>query len=205
MATTGILFGLGDGMAQFLFPVYNENGETEYNKQRTLRAMTFGFFIHAPINVKYSIKTLPKLRNPMIDKYRSIWSAKKIHFFDSLFRVTIDQLFVPGLMWIPLYNISMCHLAMHENPMELAMDKLRNNWWTVLKASWTVWPAFQMFNLMFVPVHLRIFCANIWSVGWNCFLSFIHNTLGHGKGSGHKIEELVDIQDEEQEITMVYS
>ena len=35
-------------------------------------------------------------------------------------------------------------------------------------------------------------------------LSFVHNTKGHGRGSGRKIEELLDIEDDAQEITMVY-
>ena len=46
---------------------------------------------------------------------------------------------------------------------------------------------------------------NIWSIGWNCFLSFVHNTGGHGKGSGKVLEEIVDIETADEEQTMVYS
>ena len=72
-------------------------------------------------------------------------------------------------------------LAQHENPFDVISNKLHNNWWTVLQASWTVWPGFQLFNLYFIPVHLRIVALNIWATGWNGFLSFVHNTKGHGK------------------------
>ena len=103
-----------------------------------------------------------------------------------------------------MYNVVMVTLAGYKNPLEIAREKLENNWWTVLKASWTVWPGFQYVNLFFIPVQFRIISGNVWSVFWNTFLSFIHNTPGHGKGSGRVLEELVDIEDDKQEVTMVY-
>ncbi|RLV95734.1 Protein SYM1 [Spathaspora sp. JA1] len=223
MVTTGLLFGVGDVIAQSLFPhktvhsETNEKGESQdvevvsdYTLQRTTRAMIYGSFFFAPISVLWHGKTLPKIKNPFVSLMRRNRmkehpeSKKRLHFYDTVFRLTIDQLIFPAFVWIPLYNTVMITLAQHENPIELVKQKLRNNWWNVLKASWTVWPGFQLFNLYFIPVHLRIVCSNIWATGWNAFLSFVHNTKGHGKGSGKRLEELVDIEDDEQEITMIY-
>lgn len=211
MLTTGFFFGSGDVVAQKLFPHKTDNDEPEsYNFPRTLRAVTYGSFFFAPISVMWHGKTLPFLKNPLIKGLRrkamedSPKLKTRLHFYDTLYRLTLDQLFFPALIWIPLYNVVMVTLALHEHPLDVAADNLRKNWWNVLKASWTVWPAFQMVNLFFIPIHLRIVAANMWSVGWNAFLSFVHNTRGHGKGSGHKVEEIVDIEDEKQEVTMVY-
>ena len=82
-------------------------------------------------------------------------------------------------------------------------NKLHNNWWTVCKQVGQ-YGLDSIVQLIFYPVHLRIVALNIWATGWNGFLSFVHNTKGHGKGSGRKIEELLDIEDDAQEITMVY-
>ncbi|KAI5966445.1 SYM1 [Candida pseudojiufengensis] len=224
MITTSILFGFGDITAQSLFKhqiittktdektgeKYEEVEISDYNFARTCRAVIYGMLFFAPISVMWHGKTLPKLKNPFINILERTrmeqheHSQRKLHFYDSVFRMGIDQLIFPALVWIPLYNTVMVILAQHDDPFGVIKSKLENNWFNVLKASWTVWPAFQLFNLYFVPVHLRIVTANFWATGWNCFLSFVHNTAGHGKGSGHKIEELVDIEDDDQEITMVY-
>ncbi|CAK7905582.1 protein Sym1p [[Candida] anglica] len=207
MMSTGILFGAGDGLAQWMFPHRDhDDHETSFNYQRTARAMIYGSMFFAPLAVMWYGKKLPTLKNPFVSqRVRARMSPFGAEFSDVLFRVGIDQLFVPGLVWIPLYNVVMTTLALHEHPLDLAYEKLSNNWWNVLRASWTVWPIFQLFSFTFIPVHLRIVAANFWSIGWNCFLSFVHNTPGHGKGTGKKLEELVDIEDDAEEQTMVYS
>lgn len=205
MISTGVFFGSGDALAQHMFP-HQDAEHQEFNYQRTARAMIYGSCFFAPLGVLWYGRKLPLLKNPFLSaKNRLEWLQKRVHAADILYRVGLDQLFVPALVWIPMYNVVMSTLAMHEHPLDVAADKLRNNWWKVLKANWTVWPIFQVVSFTLIPVHLRIVCANIWSVGWNCFLSFLHNTPGHGKGSGHLIEELVDIEDEAEEQTMVYS
>lgn len=209
MTTTGFFFGAGDVLAQSMFPHIAE-GEEESNGKfyypRTVRAATYGSLFFAPISVIWHRKTLPYIKNPLISKVRrQLWiqtHPKLLHFYDVIFRVTLDQLFITSLVWIPMYNVVMVTLAGYPDPLGVARSKLEANWWNVLKASWTVWPGFQFVNLFFIPVQLRVVAANIWSVFWNSYLSFIHNTPGHGKGSGKRVEELVDIQD--GEITMVY-
>lgn len=209
MVTTGILFGTGDAVAQHFFPHQvpdDPDYVSHYNFQRTLRACIYGSVFFAPCAVMWYGRKLPTIKNPFMSAARRAkMLPKREELGDVVFRVALDQLFVPGLIWIPMYNIVMSALALHEHPLDVAIAKLEKNWWNVLKASWTVWPVFQLFSFIFVPVHLRVLASNFWSIGWNCFLSFVHNTPGHGKGTGHKIEELVDIEDDAEETTMVYN
>ncbi|KAM9901772.1 hypothetical protein OXX79_004341 [Metschnikowia pulcherrima] len=209
MVGSGVFFGTGDLLAQYLFPHHIDDDlekPTEYHSDRTLRAMVYGCFFFGPVSVKWTTKTLPFIISPFLSQLkRSTMRPTAIHIHDTLFRLAVDALFMPGLIWIPMYNTVMSALAFHSDPLAVAGEKLRNNWWNVLKANWTVWTPLQLFNLFCVPVHLRIVVSNVWSIGWNCFLSFVHNTSGHGKGSGKIIEELVDIESADEEQTMVYS
>ncbi|KAI5906033.1 Protein SYM1 [Candida parapsilosis] len=182
MVTTGLFFGLGDIIAQSLFPHTITTTKTdkdgyevevteisEYTPERTMRAMIYGSIFFAPISVLWHGKTLPKMKNPFISmvkrKMMETKSRKRLHFYDTVFRLGVDQLLFPAFVWIPLYNTVMVMLAQHEDPFGVIRNKLENNWWTVLRANWTVWPGFQLVNLYFIPVHLRIVCANVWSTG----------------------------------------
>ncbi|RCK55067.1 Protein SYM1 [Candida viswanathii] len=203
----GIFFTIGDYAAQSLFP---KEPDLPLDHKRMIRAGLYGSCFFAPISVLWHGKTLPKLKNPFINlfhrkKMEQVPAMrKKLHFYDSVFRMGIDQLIFPGFVWIPLYNTVMVILAGRDDPFQVIQDKLYNNWWRVLSANWTVWPGFQLFNLYFIPVHLRIVALNVWATGWNTFLSFVHNTKGHGHGSGHRLEEIVDIDDDEQEFYVFY-
>lgn len=209
MFTTSVLFGAGDCLAQGLFPHHVDddlNKPTEFHSDRLVRAMIYGCFFFAPVSVKWTTKTLPFIHSPFLSATkRATKSFLSINVHDNLYRLVVDSLFMPSIVWIPMYNIVMSALALHDDPLAVAREKLENNWWNVLKANWTVWPPLQLVNLFFVPIHLRIVVSNVWSIGWNCYLSFVHNTLGHGKGSGHLIEELVDIETADEEQTMVYA
>lgn len=209
MVGCGVFFGLGDLLAQRLYPHHVDDDldkPTELHADRTVRAMIYGTFFFAPLSVKWHTKTLPFLTSPfLLAARRAAMLARAVGVHDNLFRLALDALIVPGLVWIPLYNTVMSTLALHADPLAVAREKLRNNWWKVLKANWAVWTPLQLFNLFCMPVHLRVVVANFWLIGWNCFLSFVHNTKGHGRGSGNKLEELVDIESADEEQTMVYA
>lgn len=209
MVSTGLFFGFGDYLAQQLFPHHIDddvNKKTEFHIERTIRASIYGLLIFGPLSVKWHRLTLPFIRSPfLLTAKRARLTPKQVDNHDNMFRLVIDAIIMPAIVWIPLYNTAMSTLALHDDPLQVALEKLRNNWWNVLKASWTVWTPLQLVNLFFVPVHLRIILSNVWLIGWNCFLSFVHNTKGHGKGSGSLVEELVDIESADEEQTMVYA
>lgn len=209
MLSTGLLFAAGDGLAQTFFPHHEDEDfekPAEFHPQRTLRALVYGSLFFAPLTVKWHTQLLPSIQSPLLSAASRLqMSAARIKVHENMFRLLLDALIVPGIVWIPLYNTVMSVLAMHEHPLEVAQDKLKANWWTVLRASWVVWTPLQMVNLFFVPIHLRVVTSNVWSVGWASFLSFMHNTPGHGRGSGHYFEEILDIETADEEETMVYA
>lgn len=192
MFTTGIVFSIGDYLSQTYF--HQEGNHKQHDWHRSLRAWTYGTFCFSPMAVLWYGKTLPFINNPFISqRIRRSMSPKTLGVCDNVFRIGIDQLIVPGLLWIPMYNTVMSYLSFHENPWENAKDKLQKNWWAVLKMNWVVWPAFQFINFTFVPIHLRVVGTNVCSIGWNCFLSTIHNTKGHFRNtflaSIHEMDE----------------
>lgn len=209
MVGSGLFFGAGDLLAQHLFPHHVDDDPEKpavLHMDRTIRAVIYGCFFFGPVLVKWHTKTLPFIMSPFLSALRRSQMPKtSIHVHDTLFRLVVDALVMPGLIWIPMYNTVMSALAFHSDPLAVAAEKLRNNWWNVLRANWTVWTPLQIVNLFWVPVHLRIVVSNVWSIGWNCFLSFVHNTKGHGKGSGKILEEIVDIETADEEQTMVYA
>ncbi|CUM68012.1 uncharacterized protein PRCAT00005727001 [Priceomyces carsonii] len=205
MVGTSLFFSTGDIIAQLSFPprshdIKNQDlsesvkSRSGFDYKRTLRGAVYGAFVFAPCAVTWYGRRLPKIKNPFIRKHRDTWSQKKLHVYDTLFRVTLDQLFVPGFIWIPMYVTSMSILSLNEHPLDVARENLRNNWWHVLKANWIVWPAFQLVNMYLIPVHIRVVCANLWSVGWNCFISYVGNSR---RVSNKVLEEVTTVEDPE--------
>lgn len=209
MLGSGVFFGLGDLLAQYLFPHHIDDDldkPTEFHGQRTVRAMVYGCVFFGPLSVKWHTNTLPYIMSPFLSAVRrQQLSPGRVHVHDTLFRLVLDAMLMSSLVWIPLYNTAMSVMAMHKDPFHVAAEKLRNNWWNVLRANWAVWTPLQLVNLFCVPVHLRVVTSNVWLIGWNSYLSFVHNTKGHGKGLGKFLEEIVDIESADEEQTMVYA
>lgn len=191
MVTAGILFGGGDFLAQKLFP---EKENQKYDYYRTLRACTYGSVFFSPIAVLWYTKKLPFIKNPFLSQtQRSTWSSRTVNFCDIIFRVGVDQMIFPGFVWIPMYNIVMTTLALNETPLKTAKEKLDRNWWTILTTGWSIWPIFQFISFTIIPIHLRIVISNICSMGWNCFLSLVHNSKSHY--DSHFLEEIHELDE----------
>lgn len=61
--------------------------------------------------------------------------------------------------------------TMEGSSVKKRLDKL---WWPALQTNWMVWPAVQVINFTYVPLIHRVLFANIISIGWNCYLSWIN-------------------------------
>jgi protein Mpv17 len=171
MITTGVMFGLGDLLAQRLFPPTKDfdalavaspkpivatasqilpvpdtlslvtssfssfiNSPSEpaqsFDHLRSMRAVIYGSLFFAPIVVVWQGRLLPRVMNPFIrTTTRRTMNPRKLLYIDTGFRVLVDQLIMPGFIFIPLYNTVMITLAMPENPIEKIKEKLRNGWW----------------------------------------------------------------------------
>lgn len=166
MLTTGALFGTGDCLAQILFP---EEG-SKYDYPRTLRAVVYGTAVFAPIGDKW-YKTLARLKLPsqvgLQGRLRAVG--------DTVLRVGADQLWFAPIVGIPLYYSVMTVFEQQKPLGETIVSKLERNWWPTLRSNWAVWPAFQMVNFYLVPVLYRLLAVNVFSIGWNCYLSWLHH------------------------------
>lgn len=219
--TSGLLFGLGDYVSQRLFPDANlhhhdpeahpavnmfklarfDTHDTPYNYQRTLRAVVYGLVVFSPLATWWQTRMLPRIHFPMLAFRRQYMSATtqrqlRLHIYDTMARLFVDQMTMPSLVFIPLYNFCMVAMAGYDHPFAVTREKLEKNWWNVLKASWTVWGGFQLALLLWIPVHLRVLAANFWQVGWLSFLSYCHNSKHHSK----LLDELVEVNDQELSI-----
>lgn len=166
MVTTGILFGTGDCLAQKFFP---EHENSTYDYQRSLRSIIYGTLIFAPMGDKWykfinTVKSPIRSSNGNINKY-----------LDVVTRVAGDQLVFAPFVGIPMYYTMMTFMEFSSNPLDDIRRKLNNSLWPTLKTNWLVWPAFQMLNFSLIPVQMRLLLVNVVSIGWNCYLSYIHN------------------------------
>ena len=49
--------------------------------------------------------------------------------------------------------------------------KLQRDWFTLVKASWSLWFVAHLINFSVVPLHWRVIYANVVSTGWAVFMS----------------------------------
>ncbi|ABN66872.2 predicted protein [Scheffersomyces stipitis CBS 6054] len=168
MISTGFLFGSGDFLAQRLFPP--QDGEIPpYDYLRTLRAVTYGSIVFAPIGDRW-YKLLNRIKMPV-----RIRKAKVNNMGDTLLRVGADQLIFAPFIGIPLYYSVMTVFEGHPEIIQTIRYKLDTNWWNTLWSNWLVWPLFQLFNFYLLPTHFRLLAVNVFSIGWNCYLSYLLN------------------------------
>lgn len=159
MVTTGFLFGAGDLSAQAFFP---SQDQAKFNFKRLARTIIFGGVVFAPIGVRWYL-LLGK-----INVFRSTLG-------NSLVRVAADQLIFAPFIGIPLFYSVMACFELNPNPVQEARTKLEKYWWTTLRNNWTVWPAFQLINFALVPAQFKLLAVNLFSIGWNCYLSYLLN------------------------------
>lgn len=168
--STGILMGLGDILAQYLFPTNQSNKSSTFDYQRTFRAFIFGSCIFGPIG-----HTWYKFLGTKIQWKSNNRSYTKLK--TTLFRVLIDQtIFVPFICY-PIYYGSMTLFEGKQPIWQNLKLKFEEKWWDTVRTNWMVWPFVQFANFYLLPPHLRLLMINFVSIGWNTFLSYIlHRT-----------------------------
>lgn len=99
--------------------------------------------------------------------------ARRVNFsnrrVETLARVACDQtLFAPVMIGVFLSSMATMEGA---SPKE----RLARTWWPALQTNWMVWPFVQMINFTFLPLQHRVLFANVVSIGWNCYLSWVNS------------------------------
>ncbi|KAF7558772.1 hypothetical protein G7046_g5391 [Stylonectria norvegica] len=151
--TTAILFATGDITAQ---QVVEKRGVKGHDLTRTGRMALYGGFVFGPVATTW----FGFLARNVNAKNKRV---------EMLARVACDQLaFAPIMIGVFLSSMA----TMEGNS---AKEKLDKTWWTALKANWMVWPFVQMVNFTFLPLQHRVLFANIISIGWNSYLSWVNS------------------------------
>ncbi|ANB15842.1 Sym1p [Sugiyamaella lignohabitans] len=171
-----VLFGVGDIIAQTTSTEDHspkrrtlENNETHSRSllsttgidlRRTSRACIFGGLFFAPIVSKWWYPFL----NGIKGQNSTVTTLK---------RVALDQMVFAPFISVPMYFT--CIGILEGKNFEQLSASLHRNYLPTLMANWSVWPAFQYANFMFIPHEYRLLAVNLVSIAWNTFLSFTNN------------------------------
>lgn len=151
--TTAVLFATGDVTAQQLV---DKRGIKDHDLKRTGRMALYGGCVFGPVATTWFGLLARRVVHP----------NRKIEI---LARVACDQLaFAPVMIGVFLSSMA----TMEGTSAKARLDK---SWWPALQTNWLVWPFVQMVNFGFMPLQYRLLFANIVSIGWNSYLSFVNS------------------------------
>ena len=92
----------------------------------------------------------------------------RAHWIGLISRVALDQLvFAPNAIALFFFVTG----ALEGHDLITTGTKLKQVYWDVLMSNYTIWPAVQLFNFYFIPLHYQSILVNTISVGWNAYLS----------------------------------
>lgn len=93
------------------------------------------------------------------------------------------------LVWMPFGAIPMAFLVtdtiqwailgteLHSPPgLSRFIARLQQDWFSTVKACWTVWVPIEIINMWFVPLHLRVAFGAFGSFSWMVALSLVSST-----------------------------
>lgn len=152
--TSLIGFFLGDLIAQ----KFMGDKDADIDWARVARMASFGFLLHGPTG-HYFYSALD----------RSVVGTTPIKVAT---KVAIDQ-----ILWAPVFtSMFFAYLGFSEGKsLDDVINKIKNDTWTGVTASWKFWPLAHAINFAFVPTAQRILYINTLQVGFNVILSMIGN------------------------------
>ncbi|KAH7321311.1 putative integral membrane protein, Mpv17/PMP22 family [Stachybotrys elegans] len=151
--TTAILFATGDVTAQ---QAVEKRGLKAHDFTRTGRMFLYGGAVFGPVATTW----FGVLARNVVVKNRRV---------ETLARVACDQLlFAPVMIGVFLGSMAKMEGVS-------AQERLEKTWWSALKTNWMIWPLVQIVNFSYVPLQHRVLFANIVSIGWNSYLSFVNS------------------------------
>ncbi|TQV98485.1 hypothetical protein V2A60_007777 [Cordyceps javanica] len=151
--TTAVLFATGDITAQQLV---DQRGLEKHDFARTGRMALYGGVVFGPAATTW-FNFLAR---------RITFTNKRV---ETLARVFVDQsVFAPTMIGVFLSSMA----TMEGNS---AKERLEKTWWPALRTNWMVWPFVQTINFAFLPLQYRVLFANVISIGWNSYLSWVNS------------------------------
>ncbi|KAM6906282.1 mitochondrial inner membrane protein Mpv17 isoform 1-T3 [Lycodopsis pacificus] len=157
LVTAGSLVGVGDVIAQQLI---ERRGLAHHNVRRTAKMMSVGFFFVGPV-VGSWYKVLDRL---VVGGTKSAAMKKML----------VDQLcFAPCFLGAFLgVSGALNGLTVEEN-----VTKLKRDYPDALISNYYLWPAVQIANFYFIPLHYRLAVVQIVAVTWNSYLTWKANKM----------------------------
>ncbi|XP_069461598.1 protein Mpv17 [Ambystoma mexicanum] len=155
--TAGTLMGVGDVISQ---QAVEHKGLREHNPVRTMKMMSIGFFFVGPTLGKWY---------PFLD--RIVPGSNKTAAFK---KMLLDQ-----IVLCPVFLGCFLSIAGALNglsPPQIG-DKLKRDYKDTLIVNYYIWPAAQILNFYFVPLHHRLAVVQIVAIVWNVYLSWKANKL----------------------------
>ncbi|KAK9469553.1 hypothetical protein V1512DRAFT_244991 [Lipomyces arxii] len=155
--STGVLFGIGDAVAQTMVPDEKLNGKYDY--MRTARMCFHGGVVFAPLVSQW---------------YRLINTRIVIPgrpTAEAFARMVVDQ-----TVWAP-FGIASFYVSMgvlSNQGWDVIKQDLQNKWYPTMVGNYAVWPAVQIINFRFLPLEYRLLFVNVVSIAWNAFLSYFN-------------------------------
>ncbi|XP_062511602.1 uncharacterized protein LOC134187485 [Corticium candelabrum] len=153
--TSGVLFGLGDVIAQFA----SGGLQTQFDGARCLRASAFGCFLLGPLaHLHFNFLEWLVVRRLAV--------STRVMPFAKMF---IEQFtyWAPGINVIYHFSLGMMEGKGIDGSIQRVKDKII----PTMKANYMLWPAVQIINFKFVPVAHQLNLILIVSLGWAAFLS----------------------------------
>mmetsp|Transcript_8365 Transcript_8365/g.27403 ORF Transcript_8365/g.27403 Transcript_8365/m.27403 type:complete len:200 (+) Transcript_8365:38-637(+) len=155
MVTGGLLWGLGDAVAQA--------GTAEpMDAARLGRAVVYGTAIHAPVaHVHY------EFLEAFVQRFRVSAGAAPI------VKLVMEQFVYWGWLSNALYHFSMA--TMEGYGVTDSVQRVNDRLWPTMKSQWAFWIPVQYLNFKFVPVRHQLGVVLATSVAWCSFLSLTFN------------------------------
>ncbi|KAL4223126.1 Mpv17 / PMP22 [Mactra antiquata] len=157
--TSATVSALGNFLSQKIAPP--PGGKVVWRSVASYAA--FAFFISAPV-IHHFYLFLEKIQ-PKKDKPSKI---------DNIKRLLIDRfLFTPPFIALFLYVVTI--LEGHGSA--VAIEKIRSQFWMILKMNWKVWTLFTYINVNYIPVRYRVLFGNTVGLFWSIYVAIQRRKL----------------------------
>ncbi|XP_060578194.1 peroxisomal membrane protein 2-like [Ruditapes philippinarum] len=158
--TSASVSALGNFISQKVAP--HPDGKVKWRSVASYA--TFAFCLSAPI-IHYFYMLLEKIQ-PRKEKPSQI---------DNIKRLLIDRfLFTPPFILLFLYVVTI----LEGQGSAVAMEKIRTQFWTILKMNWKVWTIFTFINVNYIPVRYRVLFGNMVGLFWSVFVAVKRRQMG---------------------------
>lgn len=157
LATAGTLMGVGDVISQ---QVVEKKGLKEHDTTRTIKMMSIGFFFVGPVLGKW-YKSLDRL----------VPGSSKT--------VAVKKMLLDQVVLCPIFLGCFLTIAGVLNGLskEQICDKLKRDYTDALITNYYIWPAVQIANFYFIPLHYRLAVVQVVAIFWNAYLSWKANKV----------------------------